>query len=157
MFFMPAPMLRSQVQAQGPPEGFPPQRRIKPDDVRPHPRGLRPQSADVVAQGTSSGLTDCMEGDVLVRAVFVDSDGSIDPNTYSWNNPSDPNNPYGTQEIVRVIQNITSEYDFNWSIWAPRYSKQVKFWVENNFVPVPYEPVLHPATFNGWVRSALSM
>jgi hypothetical protein len=156
MVGMPALMPRLQVQAQGPPEGFPPERRIKPDDVRPHPKGLRPQSVGVGVQGTSSGLTDCMEGDVLVRAVFVDSDGSMDPNTYSWNNPSDPNNPYGTQEIDSISQRITSEYDFNWSIWAPRYAKQVKYWVEKNFVPVPYEPVLHPSTFNGWITAALS-
>jgi len=142
--------LHQGVRAQVPYEGFPPERRIPVDKVLPHP-GAMPGIPLV-----TYGLTDCMDGDVLVRAVFVDSDGSIDANLYSWNNPSDPGNPYGTQEVDTYMQRIRSQYDFSWSIWAPRYSKQVKFYVEKNVVAVPYEPILHASGDGVWERSALS-
>ncbi|HXG91911.1 MAG TPA: hypothetical protein VNN73_06010 [Blastocatellia bacterium] len=160
IFFWSGSMLPSRVQSQGPPqgrppqgppEGLPPERRIPVDDLLPNPHRRGPRIQDMRPQSTFYGLTDCMNGDVLMRAVFVDSDGTPPPNgdginQYNWS----------WQEIDSAVQKIQSEYDFSWSILAPRYGRQVKFYVEKNVVAVPYEPVRHEQQFKGWVRAALS-
>lgn len=96
-----------------------------------------------------NGVSDCMEGDILLRAIFVDSNGSIDPNIHSWN----------TGEIDSIVANITREMEWTWSLWSSRYSKRIKVWVEKFVVPIAYEPVLRSGGAEShqiWTNPALS-
>lgn len=94
-----------------------------------------------------SALTDCMSGTVLVRCIFVDSNGVIDPDLHSWTQ----------QEIDSVFQKIACEYNFTWSRWIQQYSESVQFSVEKFTVPIRFEPVLHASSSDQvWIGDALT-
>lgn len=109
----------------------------------------RPASGGITPQSYFGGASDCMEGDVLLRAVFVDSDGTAEAESFNWTDA----------EVNAIALKVSQEIEWTWSLFAPRYGKRVKVFVEKIRVPVPYEPVKHSADFNVnhiWVNPALS-
>jgi hypothetical protein len=92
-----------------------------------------------VAAATSVPL-DVMQGIGLATIIFVESNGTIDKNLYSW-----------TQTDFQSIANQTlSAYSW-WSSTASQHGKQLTFraiywWPTNTwFVTQGYEPILHAA------------
>ena len=98
-----------------------------------------------------TGNSDDMVGTVTVTLFFVESDGSIDPNTYTW----------GTSQLNNTVNNAISGLSW-WSSRAATYGKTVSFTVY--YYPgtdvrcqIGYEPVLHPSSdVPTWVSEIMS-
>ncbi|HSE39121.1 MAG TPA: PPC domain-containing protein, partial [Acidobacteriota bacterium] len=95
-----------------------------------------------------SGNSDSMTGTVSVALFLVESNGAIDPNSYTWT-PAD--------EITAVNQ-VVSGLNW-WSAQAPTYSSNVTFYLHlysstNPISQQPYEPILHSSMQSSlWVNA----
>jgi len=97
------------------------------------------------------GNSDNMVGTVTVTLFFVESDGSVDPNTYTWNST------HLTSTVNSAISGLTW-----WSSKASTYSKTVSFTVY--YYPgtdvrcqTGYEPILHPSDdAHYWVEEIMA-
>ena len=86
------------------------------------------------------GNSDDMIGTVTVTLFFVESDGSMDPNTYTWS----------TSALNATVTSATTGLSW-WSSQASGYGKTVSFTVY--YYPgtdvrcqTGYEPIIHPST-----------
>src|SRR5258706_105333 len=91
-----------------------------------------------------------LKGSVSCGVFFVESNGAVDPNTYTWTSLN--------------ITNLKNQIIDAFSIWAYTASQNgisVTFtpvWYEapSTIINQPYEPILHPASDDGlWVSSIL--
>jgi fibronectin type 3 domain-containing protein len=111
------------------------------DDALPAPplnqadyeKNLRPFGVAPAPAGNSDSMT----GTVAVALFFVESDGSIDPNTYTWN-PADEQDTYN-----RAVSGLSW-----WSSQAPNYGVNVAFSISlysstGAASRQGYEPILH--------------
>ncbi|MCX5800005.1 MAG: T9SS type A sorting domain-containing protein [Candidatus Eisenbacteria bacterium] len=99
-------------------------------------KGLSGLSPALAALGNS----DDMIGTVTVTLFFVESDGSMDPNTYTWT----------TSAVTYAVNSATSGLSW-WSNKAARYGKPLSFTVY--YYPgtdvrcqTGYEPILHSSS-----------
>ena len=98
-----------------------------------------------------AGNSDVMVGTVAVAVFFVESNGAIDPNLYTWSSTDED-----------YMYQLTLEGLSWWSSMAEKYGKAVSF----NIIPhyhtdstcqQPYEPILHYAfEDNLWIDSIMS-
>lgn len=84
-----------------------------------------------------TGNSDAMTGTVAVCLFFVESNGSIDPNSYTWNNTDQ------TNTINRAAAGLSW-----WNAQAPSYGKSVTYSVyfyawDSSYTSQGYEPILH--------------
>jgi hypothetical protein len=97
------------------------------------------------------GNSDDMVGTVTVTLFFVESDGSIDPNTYTW----------GTTQLNNTVSSAISGLSW-WVSKAATYGKTVSFTVY--YFPgtdvrcqIGYEPVLHASSdVPNWVSEIMA-
>jgi hypothetical protein len=87
------------------------------------------------------GNTDDMTGTVTVTMFFVESDGGIDPNQYTWTTPA-----------VNATVNETISGLSWWSSQAGAYGKSLSFTVHyfpgtDSRCQTGYEPILHSSSF----------
>jgi len=99
-----------------------------------------------------------MTGRVTVQLFRLDSDGSVDPNLYTWTNTD-----YGT-----AYTQAYGSFSF-WVSQAAAYGRTLSFRLSNedpfsrytrSFVPTPtkYEPITHPGADDyRWVNDALAL
>lgn len=85
----------------------------------------------------SLGNSDWMTGTVAVALFFLESDGSVDPDVYTWN-PIDEQNTFN-----RAMSGLSW-----WSSKAPSYGENVTFSIRlysstSMVSRQPYEPILH--------------
>jgi hypothetical protein len=98
-----------------------------------------------------TGNSDKMTGTVAVAVFFVESNGSIDPDTYTWTR---------TDEDF-ILSQISIALNW-WSTKATVYSKNVNFTIvsyRGNDVRCQqgYEPILHNWTYKGnWINQILA-
>jgi len=106
--------------------------------------GLQALTAD---SGNSSSMT----GTVSVALFFVESNGTVDPDQYTWN-----------AEDEQSVLNQTQQAFAFWSQQATAYGSNVNFHIIPYFSTAPesqqpFEPILHPGTDDGlWVNAIMS-
>jgi hypothetical protein len=98
----------------------------------------------------SPGNSDSMTGTIAVSLFLVESDGSIDPNQYTWSSPA-----------KQAIFNQTGSGLSWWSSKAPAYGENVSFTVYNGSADSTfrqgYEPILHPSTEDHlWINAIMA-
>ena len=99
----------------------------------------------------SPGNSDSMTGMVAVCLFFIESNGSIDPNTYTWSSTDQQNT------INRAISGLSW-----WASQAPSYGASVSFSVyyyssTSSVTQQGYEPILHTSNDDAlWINQIMA-
>ena len=92
-----------------------------------------------------------LKGSVSCGVFFVESNGAVDPNTYTWTSAN----------ITNLKNQIIDAYSI-WSYTASQNGVSVTFtpvWYQapSAVISQPYEPILHPSSDDGlWITSILA-
>ncbi len=97
--------------------------------------------------------SDSMDGKVAVAVFFMESNGGVDPNLYSW---SEEDKNYAYQQVVQGL-NWWVEQSSAFNLGRPLQFIIVPFYPDNPVCQQPYEPILHPASdANLWLDRIMS-
>ncbi len=114
------------------------------DSLRSMQSGIRPQFFSA---------SDVMDGTVAVAVFLVESNGSIDPNTYTWSQQDQ------TTAIAQVIDGLNWWVDQSraFNLGRPLQFTVVPYMANNPVCQQAYEPVLHPGSdANLWVNQIMN-
>jgi hypothetical protein len=101
--------------------------------------------------GIFPGYSDSMTGTIACMIFFVESNGSYDPDTYSWTTPA------VDQVKAQCVLGATW-----WSNKASYYNKTATFYLsytnpDRTEMRQPYEPILHPSTDDSlWITAIMA-
>jgi len=132
-----------------------------PSDAFEPPRAilLREKLGDFsqkpLAASQSPGNSDQMTGKVRFNGIFVESDGAIDPNTYTW----------ACADVSTIVSEISASLTF-WSSKALTYGVPLTYFINyfrppqcpggTKFVLTSYEPILHAQSQDSlWIEDIM--
>lgn len=125
-----------------------------PLDPRAIEENLRRLSApDSMVHPQFLGLSDTMQGRIIVSVFFVESNGAIDPDLYTWT----PGDHQAALQSIRSGLDWWESRSSGYALQSPLNYTIVDHGPTSPECSVPYEPVTRPAADSSvWVNSVMS-